>query len=155
MTTVSAITTYFSHSNYGQHQLKAEIAKSANPDKRGIEAAGATRFSTFSTNARSITRCFPAIQKCLSDGAIKFDTKTVTPLAKYFINGPDCFEFQSQLIHINGLLTPIARGLETLEGQNTTCSDVLSIFIGIAIGFTRLFEDPSVYFPPIDVLPYD
>ncbi|KAF7980497.1 hypothetical protein HWV62_37998 [Athelia sp. TMB] len=143
MTTVAAITTYFSHSNYGQHQLKTELAKSPNPDKRGIEAAGATRFSTFSTNARSVTRCFPVIQKLLTDGLIKFDTKSTAPLAKFFTPGPDSWKFQSQLHQINGLLTPIARGLETLEGQNTTCSDVFSIFVGIAIGFTRLFEDPK------------
>lgn len=78
MTTVAAITTYFSHSNYGQHQLKTELAKLPSPDKRGIEAAGATQFSTFSTNARSVTCHFPVIQKLLADGLIKFDMKSVS-----------------------------------------------------------------------------
>lgn len=41
------------------------------------------------------------------------------------------------------MLTPIARGLKTLEGQNTTCSDVLNIYIGIAIGYNTVFHDPS------------
>ena len=40
---------------------------------------------------------------------------------------------------------PIDQGLQTLEGQNTTCSDVFSIFIGIAIGFTHVFQDPSAF----------
>jgi hypothetical protein len=39
------------------------------------------------------------------------------------------------------MLTPIARGLKTLEGQNTTCSDVLNIYIGIAIGYNTVFLD--------------
>ncbi len=41
------------------------------------------------------------------------------------------------------LLTPIDRGLETLEGQNTTCSDVFFVYVGIAIGFTRVFQIPG------------
>lgn len=51
------------------------------------------------------------------------------------------FAFRTQLHNINMLLTPIARGLQTLEGQNTTCSDVFHIFVGIAIGFTNVFLD--------------
>ena len=51
------------------------------------------------------------------------------------------FAFHTQLHNINMLLTPIARGLQTLEGQNTTCSDVFHIFIGIAIRFTNVFLD--------------
>jgi hypothetical protein len=39
------------------------------------------------------------------------------------------------------MLTPIAHGLKTLEGQNTTCSDVLNIYIGIAIGYNVVFRD--------------
>lgn len=39
------------------------------------------------------------------------------------------------------MLSPIARGLKTLEGQNTTCSDVLNIYIGIAIGYNAVFCD--------------
>jgi hypothetical protein len=76
MAIVSALTTYFSHSNYGQHQLKAELANQK--DKRGIQAGGATRFSTFSTHVKSISRCFNAVERCLSSGAIKFDTKAVS-----------------------------------------------------------------------------
>jgi hypothetical protein len=44
----------------------------------------------------------------------------------------------------NLLLTPIDQGLKTLEGQNTMCSDVFSIFIGIAIGFTHIFADSGM-----------
>ena len=70
--------TYFSHSNYGQHQLKAELEKEK--DKWGIQASGATRFSTFSTHAKSIAWCFNAIEHCLISGTIKFDTKAVSCL---------------------------------------------------------------------------
>jgi hypothetical protein len=48
---------------------------------------------------------------------------------------------------VNSLLTPIARGLETLEGQNTTCSDVFHVYIGIAVNFVTMFLDRSEYFP--------
>ena len=47
-------------------------------DKRGIEVAGVTRFSTFSIHASSISRCFPAIQRCLTAGTVKFDTAAVS-----------------------------------------------------------------------------
>jgi hypothetical protein len=48
---------------------------------------------------------------------------------------------------VNSLLTPIARGLETLEGQNTTCSDVFHVYVGIAVNFVTMFSDRSGYFP--------
>ena len=70
------LTTYFSHSNYGQHQLKAELEKEK--DKWGIQAGSATRFSTFSTHAKSIAQYFNAIKHCLISGNIKFDTKAVS-----------------------------------------------------------------------------
>jgi hypothetical protein len=76
MKIISALTTYFSHSNYGQHHLKAEMAQEK--DKHGIQVGGATRFSTFSTHAKSIARCFNAIERCLISGAIAFDTKAVS-----------------------------------------------------------------------------
>jgi len=121
---------------------------------------GATRFLTFSTHAKSISHCFGAIERCLSSGSIKFDTKAVgtpffdedyysspiqtAPLQKYIQPGPDSYKFRTKLHHINMLLTPIDQGLQTLEGQNTACSDVMAIFIGIAIGFTTVFKDPCM-----------
>ena len=60
--------------------------------------------------------------------------------------GPDCLKFQMDLHNVNSLLTPIARGLETLEGQNTTCSDVFHVYIGIAYNFTTMFSDSSGFF---------
>ena len=164
MVIISGLTTYFSHSNYGRHQLKAELDKEK--DKRGIQVGGATRFSTFSTHAKSISRCFSTIKCCLSSGSIKFDTKAVStqffdgdrysspaqmaPLQKYIQPGPDSYKFRTELHHINLLLTPIDRGLQTLEGQNTACSDVMAIFIGIAIGFTNVFQDSCTYFTATD-----
>ena len=76
MKIISGLTTYFSHSNYGQHHLKAEMANEK--DKRGIQVGGVTRFSTFSTHAKSIARCFNAIERCLASGAVTFDTKAVS-----------------------------------------------------------------------------
>jgi hypothetical protein len=61
MKIISGLTTYFSHSNYGQHHLKAEMAKEK--DKRGIQVGGVTRFSTFSTHAKST---LPAVSMPLS-----------------------------------------------------------------------------------------
>lgn len=79
MTIVSGLTTFFSHSNFGQHQLKAELKNQS--DQRGIQAGNATRFSTFSTHAKSIARCFDAIQRCLAAGTIKFNTAAVSQVA--------------------------------------------------------------------------
>jgi hypothetical protein len=76
MSIVSAITTYFSHSNYATHHLKEELKKEK--DQRGIQVAGATRFSLFSIHARSISRCLHPIQRCLASGTVKFDTAVVS-----------------------------------------------------------------------------
>ncbi|KAF7975533.1 hypothetical protein HWV62_9361 [Athelia sp. TMB] len=142
MKIVSALTTYFSHSNYGQHVLKDEMKFDSN--NRGIQNAGATRFSSFALNAKSILRCLPTIQRCLESSALHFNTKVTAHLKKYVEYGTsESFTFQAQLFTIDALLSPIARGLKTLEGQNTTCSDVFSIYIGIAIGFTRVFQKPN------------
>jgi hypothetical protein len=157
MSIVSAITTYFSHSNYATHHLKEELKKEK--DQRGIQVAGATRFSSFSIHARSISRCLHPIQRCLASGTVKFDTAAVSlffsflrrdfiaewnqtkSIRKYLEPGPDCLKFQLDLHNVNQLLTPIARGLETLEGQNTTCSDVFHVYIGIAVNFVAMFSD--------------
>jgi hypothetical protein len=76
MSIVSAITTYFSHSNYVTHHLKEELKKEK--DQRGIQVAGATCFSSFSIHAHSISRCLHLIQRCLASGTIKFDTAAVS-----------------------------------------------------------------------------
>ncbi|KAJ3740979.1 hypothetical protein DFH05DRAFT_1404969, partial [Lentinula detonsa] len=141
MRIVSAITTYFSHSNYGKHHLQQELKNDIS--HRGIIAGGATRFSTFHTHVCSILRCFDAMERCLSRGLLIFDTPATKELRKYIVYGTDRLKLQIQLNHIDALLHPIARGLTTLEGQNTTCSDVFYVFIGIAIGFNRVFEDPT------------
>ena len=63
------------------------------------------------------------------------------PLHKYIEPGAESYKFLSDLHNINLLLTPIACGLKTLKGQNTTCSDVFNIWIGIAIGYNNVFTD--------------
>ena len=67
----------------------------------------------------------------------------VKPLRKYIEPGAESYKFLSDLHNINLLLTPIARGLKTLEGHNTTCSDVFNIWIGIAISYNNVFASKS------------
>ncbi|KAJ6611788.1 hypothetical protein B0H10DRAFT_1808722 [Mycena sp. CBHHK59/15] len=126
MTIISAITTFFSHSNYGKKHLKDKMKDEA--DRRGLVSFGATRFSTFADQSSSMSRCLPAMERCYSEGLIKFDTKAL------------CL----QLYNINLLLKPISRGLKTLESSQVTCSDVFKIYIGIAIGFKEVFCNPSM-----------
>ncbi|KAJ6629460.1 hypothetical protein B0H10DRAFT_1776522, partial [Mycena sp. CBHHK59/15] len=138
MTIVNAITNYFSHSNYGKYHLK-QAMKDAE-DKRRIEAGGATRFSMFATHASSVLRSLPFMQKCYQSGAVKFDTKGV------LLSDAEYDLFRGQLKQVGQLLDPIARGLQTLEGQQVTCSDVFFIWIGLAVAFQRAFSYPSESF---------
>ncbi|KAJ7681386.1 hypothetical protein B0H17DRAFT_837375, partial [Mycena rosella] len=136
---------YFSHSNYGKHHLK-DAMKDAK-DRRGIEIGGATRFSTFAAHASSVLRCLPFMEQRFTSGKIPFDTKGTKHLRKYVTAGSDeNSSFRTQLSQIGRLLNPIARALKTLEGQQVTCSDVFSIYIGLAVAFQRAFSDPSEYF---------
>ncbi|KAJ7214487.1 hypothetical protein GGX14DRAFT_360018, partial [Mycena pura] len=138
MKTISAITTFFSHSNYGKKHLKDKMQDE--DDKRGLVSFGATRFSTFADQASSVSRCLPAMEKCYSEGLIKFDTAAV----KYFVaDSPQQGNLRIQLYNINMLLKPISRGLKTLESSQVTCSDVFNIWIGIAIGFQAVFSSPN------------
>ncbi len=81
MSIVSTITTYFSHSNYATHHLRQELKKEK--DQRGIQVAGATRFSSFSIHAKSLAQCLHPIQRCLVSGAVKFDTAAVSSWLAY------------------------------------------------------------------------
>ena len=141
LTTVSTFTTYFSHSNYGQYHLQQEMKKEV--DKRGIEAAGATRFSTFSINAKSVYRCWPAIMRCFHSNVLIFEGKGSQTIRNILKDEDKADRFRSDLRTVIEILSPIERGLTTLEGQNCTLSDVFLIFIGVGIGFTRVFSDPS------------
>ncbi|KAJ7911765.1 hypothetical protein B0H13DRAFT_1614238, partial [Mycena leptocephala] len=136
MTIVNAIINYFSHSNYGKHHLKHAMKDAE--DRRGIQAGGATRFSTFATHASSVLRCLPFMQKCFQSGAIKFDTKGENS------EGYDIF--RGQLKQVGRLLDPIARGLQTLGGQQVTCSDVFFIWVGLGVAFQRAFSYPDELF---------
>ncbi|KAJ7435662.1 hypothetical protein B0H11DRAFT_2366700, partial [Mycena galericulata] len=137
MKIISAITTFFSHSNYGKKHLRDKLKEQE--DRRGLVSFGATRFSTFANQSSSVSRCLTAMGNCFADGLIKFDTK-----AQYFVNdSPAQLRFRLQLYNINMLLTPIARGLKTLESSQVTCSDVFNVLIGIAIGFQEVFSNPG------------
>ncbi|KAJ7654922.1 hypothetical protein B0H17DRAFT_956624, partial [Mycena rosella] len=126
MTILNALTNYFSHSNYGKHHLKHAMKDAE--DRRGIAAGGATRFSTFTTHASSVLRCLPFMQQCYqSKDSDEYDS------------------FRRQLKQVGRLLNPIARGLQTLEGQQVTCSDVFFIWIGLAVAFQRAFNNPSEF----------
>ncbi|KAJ6545926.1 hypothetical protein B0H10DRAFT_1969858 [Mycena sp. CBHHK59/15] len=73
MKIVSAITTFFSHSNYGKKHLRDKLKEQ--DDRRGLVSFGATRFSTFADQASSVSRCLTAMGTCFSDRLIKFDRK--------------------------------------------------------------------------------
>ncbi|KAJ6495921.1 hypothetical protein DFH09DRAFT_946043, partial [Mycena vulgaris] len=138
MKIVSAITTFFSHSNYGKKHLKDKLKDE--DDRRGLVSFGATRFSTFEDQSSSVSCCLPAMEKCYSEGLIKLDTKAV----RYFItDSPAQLSLRLQLYNINMLLKPISRGLTTLESSQLTCSDVFNIWIGIAVGFKEVFCNPT------------
>ncbi|KAJ6564273.1 hypothetical protein B0H19DRAFT_941477 [Mycena capillaripes] len=137
MVIVNALTNYFSHSNYGKHHLK-DAMKDA-PDRRGIEAGGATRFSTFATHSSSVLRCLPFMEQCFASGKFPFDTKGLS-------GSDENSSFRTQLTQVGRLLNPIARALKTLEGQQVTCSDVFFIYVGLAVAFQRAFSDPSESF---------
>ena len=76
MSIISSIATYFLHSNYATHHLKKELKKEK--DKRGIEVASVTQFSSFSIHAWSISQCLYPMQWCLVSGTVKFDTAAVS-----------------------------------------------------------------------------
>ena len=141
LTTVSTFTTYFSHSNYGQHHLQQEMKKEV--DSRGIEAAAATRFSTFSIQAKSVYRCWPAIMRCFNSNVLVFEGKGSQTIRNILRDEDKCDTFRSELRVVIEILSPIQHGLTTLEGQNCTLSDIFLIFIGIGIGFTRVFSNPD------------
>ncbi|KAJ6550348.1 hypothetical protein B0H10DRAFT_1850539, partial [Mycena sp. CBHHK59/15] len=142
MVIVNALTNYFSHSNYGKHHLKNAMKESK--DRRGIEAGGATRFSTFATHSSSVLRCLPFMEQCYSAGSIAFDTKGVRSYVE--VGSEENGTFRTELTQIGRLLNPIARALKTLEGQQVTCSDVFFIYIGLAVAFQRAFSDPTETF---------
>lgn len=71
----SAIANYFSKSNYGSAHL--DEACSALNISKGIETSCETRFSTCYRVTSSVRRCMPAIQRCLANGKLKFDTEAV------------------------------------------------------------------------------
>ncbi|KAF7327065.1 hypothetical protein MKEN_00281800 [Mycena kentingensis (nom. inval.)] len=136
---VSGLTSYFSHSNYGQFWLREELK--SEEDKRGIETAGATRFSSFSTNAKSVARCLPAMMRAYQKGKLKFETAAAKKnVEKYLKVDMANLTLQQNLKVVNALLTPIDRGLKTLEGQKTTLSDVFMVYIGIGMGFAHVFS---------------
>ena len=146
---------YFSNSDYATHHLKEELKKEK--DQCDIQVVGATCFLLFSTDACRISCCLHPIQCCLPPGTVKFDMAAVSIFLIsvnrlhcwmesdkiYLEPGQDCLKFQLDLHNVNELLTPIACSLETLEGQNTTCSDVFHIYIGIAVNFVAMFSDRS------------
>jgi hypothetical protein len=113
---------------------------------------GTTWFSTFVDQSSSVSHCLLAMEKCYSEGLLVFNTKAVhlvlklrqfllmdhwtKPLQKYFMtDSPEQLQLWAQLYNINMLLKPIACGLKTLESTQVTCSDVFTIWIGIATGF--------------------
>ncbi|KAF8190587.1 hypothetical protein K438DRAFT_1591993 [Mycena galopus ATCC 62051] len=141
MVIVNALTNYFSHSKHGKYHLKD--AMKAVSDRRGIEAGGANRFSTFVTHFSSVLRCLPFMGQCFASRKIRERTM----YGRVGSAGSDeNSSFRTQLTHVGRLLNPIARALKTLEGQQVTCSDVFFIHVGLGVAFQRAFSDPSESF---------
>lgn len=134
MAIVAAFTSYFSHSNYGWYWLDEEMKYEM--DKQGIQAAGGTRFSTFSINAKSLAQCWDAIKHCYNNGKLVLEGKGSQKLKNLLQNEMDGLAFCSSLAVVIQILSPIERGLRTLEGLNTTLSDVFFVFAGIGVNFT-------------------
>ncbi|KZP25678.1 hypothetical protein FIBSPDRAFT_950098 [Athelia psychrophila] len=108
MKIIAALTTYFSHSNYGQHVMKDKMRFDSNTC--GIQHAGVTRFSSFALNVKSIQHCLPTMQRCLEGDTLHFNTSAMAPLKKYIENGTqESFVFQQQMFNIDALMTPITR----------------------------------------------
>lgn len=145
LATVSQFTTYFAHSNYGRYWLDQEMKQEV--DKRGIVAAGGTRFSTFSTNGKSVVRCWPAMKRCVEKNVLKFEGKGPKKVKQLLEDVTHGLRFQAELSTVLEILSPIERGLRTLEGQNTTLSDVFMVFLGVGIAFMEVFGNSqrSIY----------
>ena len=82
---------YLTENDYGVPEIEAVMAKIFGNNRKGTEAVAWAQHWTKLTHR------------------------------KYIETGPESFAFRIQLHHINLLLTPIDRGLQTLEEQNTTC----------------------------------
>lgn len=118
MKIVSAITTFFSHSNYGKKHLKDKLEDE--DDTRGLISFGATRFSTFADQSSSVSRCLPAMAKCYSEGLIKFDTKAVSGLS--FADRLKIMFFHRQSLSSNiSLTTPQHSSLFGFSYTTSTC----------------------------------
>jgi hypothetical protein len=141
MAGVSAITNYFSHSNFGRYWLDKEMEKEEPENRRGIQAAGGTRFSTFSLNGRSVIRCWPAMQRCHTGKRLKFEGQGAQKVKRYLTDVTVALTFLNDLNVVIAILSPIEYRLKTLEGLNATLSDVFFIFIGIGVAFVDVFSD--------------
>ena len=98
LTKVSHFTSYFAHSNYGHYWLDQEMKQEV--DKRGIEAAGGTRFSTFSTNEKSVVRCWPAMKRCFEKNVLKFEGKGSQKVKGLLEDSTHGLRFQAELSNV-------------------------------------------------------
>lgn len=122
MKIISAITTFFSHSNYGKKQLKDKLKHEE--DRRGLVSFGATRFSTFADQSSSVTRCLPAMEKCYSEGLIKFDTKAVSDIhTSESLDLPNSQDKTTPAIFCGQLSRPTQFPSSTLQHQYASQTD--------------------------------
>ncbi|KAL0057945.1 hypothetical protein AAF712_015395 [Marasmius tenuissimus] len=134
LSVVSAFTTYFPHSNHSKFHLRKEMKKEK--DKQGIEKGRETHFSTYSTHTKSLQCCWPAIAHCHSAHVLKFEGKGSQVIRSHLEDFNHGMAFVSDLRTTIRILNLIETGLHTLKGLNTTLSDVLNVFIGVAVAFT-------------------
>ncbi|KAJ6607886.1 hypothetical protein B0H10DRAFT_1816953 [Mycena sp. CBHHK59/15] len=131
---VSALSNYFGKSNIGTYHLTEERAKMNIGE--GMKSASDTRFSTTYIQTLAVQTCMPAINSCYRAGKLLFDTKAV--LGETSVH----YAFMSGLTTIIQLMSSIANGILTLEGQNTTCADVFFIWVCIAWHLEKVLADP-------------
>ncbi|KAJ6616313.1 hypothetical protein B0H10DRAFT_1799629, partial [Mycena sp. CBHHK59/15] len=132
---VSALSNYFGKSNIGTYHLTQERANMNIGE--GMKSASETRFSTTYIQTLAVQTCMPAIKSCYRSGTLLFDTKAILGTT------PAHYVFMSSLATIVQLMSSIANGILTLEGQNTTCADVFFVWVCIAWHLEKVLADPK------------
>ncbi|KAF8909048.1 hypothetical protein CPB84DRAFT_1813272 [Gymnopilus junonius] len=109
----------------------------------GIKSHSETCFSSSYYQVASVHTCMPPIKKCVQLNTLKFDTAVMKKLCPYIEDTPTHYIFMGELAAFINLLVPVANGLLTLKGQNTTCADVFYVWVCIAYHLKKALRNPS------------
>ncbi|KAJ3964021.1 hypothetical protein EV361DRAFT_812744, partial [Lentinula raphanica] len=140
LSTVSGLSAYFGHSNYGTAQL--DEARKEKKISANIKSASETRFSTAHIQAVGVFECMPAIRLCVEKKSIKF-TKKTKKFEAYVSGGNTHYLFMSKLSAFIALTTAPANAIVALEGQYIDCADVFYAWICIAWSLEHQFVDTN------------